>query len=145
MVKPGRRKNIDRAQAIRYRTVGQSLLKSAQALAAIAEPGDPFGNALGIIGIHAAIAYSDALSVAYGGIRSAAGDHGLAVDSFQEALGPAAEPRILRDLTAILAEKDHISYQGEYYTVGEAQRLLRRIERFCTWADTMYDRRPPGG
>ncbi len=143
MARGGGRMSVDRSQAVRYRTVGSSLLRSAQALATVAESADPFGNALGIIGIHAAIAYSDALSIAYGGIRSAQGDHGRAVDVFREALGPSADPDIVRDLTAILAEKDQISYQGEYYTIEEARHLVQRVERFCAWAETMYDRRPP--
>ena len=50
---------------------------------------------------------------------------------------------MVRDFTAILAAKDQISYQGEYYTVEEARQLVARVERFCAWADTLYDRRPP--
>jgi hypothetical protein len=135
MVKGGRRKRVDRSQAVRYRTVGRALLTSAQALATVAESGDPYGNALGIVAIHAAIAYCDALSVGYGSLRSAEGDHERAVEAFQEALGAAADPDMARLLRSILNEKDTISYQGEYYTLAAATRVLGRAERFCAWAE----------
>jgi hypothetical protein len=62
MVKLGQTKSEDRSRAVKYQSVGRALLRTAEDLATMAEA--KFGNGLAIIAIHAAIAYTDALTVA---------------------------------------------------------------------------------
>lgn len=142
MVRSGSAKEVDRSQAERYRRVGASLLASAQALEAIAVEGDPYGNAVGVVAIHSAIAYNDALTIAFRGIKSTEGDHRKAADVLQRAMGSRAEPEQVARLRSILALKDRISYGGQYYTLDEARRLLRSAEAFAEWAERMYKERP---
>ena len=92
MVRSSSSKQIDRSQAERYRRVGVSLLASAQALEAVAVEGDPYGNAVGVVAIHSAIAYNDALTLAFRGIKSTEGDHRKAADVLQRAMGSRAVP-----------------------------------------------------
>ena len=75
MVKRGRAKSIDPAQALRYRTVGESLLRSAGAMVELSDLDRYYGNAIAIVCIHAVIAYNDALTVAFGGVKSTEGEH----------------------------------------------------------------------
>lgn len=63
MVKRGRAKRVDPAQALRYRTVGESLLRSAGAMVELSDLARYYGNMIAIVSIHAVIAYNDALTL----------------------------------------------------------------------------------
>lgn len=143
MVRSGRSKGVDPYQAEKYRRVGASLLASAQALESIAVTGDPYGNAVGVVAIHAAIAYNDALTIAFRGIKSTEGDHRKAADVLQTALGHRAQANQMDRLRSMLSLKDRISYGGQFYTLEEARQLLRSAEAFCAWAESLYAERPP--
>lgn len=142
MVTRGSRKKVDRGQADRYRRVGAALLGSAQVMAELATESDNFGNAIAVVAVHACIAYNDALCIAWKGIKSTEGDHTRAPDTLLVALSHQAPPERVRQLRMVVARKDHVSYQGSYYRVGEAVRLLDDAAAFCGWAEGMYDRRP---
>ncbi|HEX8271801.1 MAG TPA: hypothetical protein VF615_04050 [Longimicrobiaceae bacterium] len=143
MVRSGSSKEVDRHQAEKYRRVGASLLASAQALESVAMPGDPYGNALGVIAVHASIAYNDALTISFRGIKSTEGDHRKAADVLRQALGSRARSEQVERLRSILSLKDRISYAGQFYTLEEARHLLRSAEAFCSWAEALYAERPP--
>lgn len=69
MFKRGRAKSVDPAQALRYRTVGESLLRSASAMVELSDLDRYYGHAIAIVCIHAVIAYNDALTVAFSGVN----------------------------------------------------------------------------
>lgn len=142
MVRRGRRKNLDPHQAIKYFRVARSLRTSALDLVKISDEGSSYGNAIAIVAIHSAIAYADALAIAYGGFKSTEGEHERAVDALQEALGARAVPGQIKALRGIIKEKDSVSYQGIYYTLGEARQLVERLNAFADWAEGLYELRP---
>jgi hypothetical protein len=137
MIRRGRRPAVDPAASVKYQRVGASLMKGARDLEALAAEGDSYGNAIAVIAIHAAIAYTDALSVRFGGFKSAEGDHVRVVDALKEALGKRADETAIRHLRRVLAEKDQVAYQGEYYTIADARRLTAATEKFATWAEDL--------
>ncbi len=123
--------------------MGAALLDSAHVLAEVGTDADSYGNAIAVVAVHACIAYNDALSIAWRGVKSTEGDHGRAADTLVFALGHLAAAEQVRRLRAVLSRKDEVSYQGSYYGVSEATRLLQQAVAFCAWAEDMYDRRPP--
>jgi hypothetical protein len=127
MVRRGRRKELDRTDAVRYMTVARGLRKSAADIGVIAEDGH--GNALAIGAIHAAIAYTDALCIAYGGFKSTEGEHERAVEALKQALGNRMDTGQGRRPLSI-------------YTAADARRLLRKLDSFAEWAEDMYEKRP---
>jgi len=138
----GRCKAVDRSVADKYRRVAASFVESARTLADLADEEDHFGNAIAIVAVHAAIAWSDAVSIAYAGMKSTDGDHVRAADLLQDSLGARTDAQALRSLRSVLQKKDMIAYGGDYYRVSEARALLAKVEAFCAWAETMYERRP---
>jgi hypothetical protein len=134
-VKRGSRKQIDPAQHAKYRRVAGSLLQSARDLSGLSD--SAYGNAIAIITVHASIAYSDALSIRFGGFKSSDGDHTRAVDALQDALGTRAEASMLKKLQRVLGRKDQVSYQGFYFSVLDAQQMLEDLEIFATWAEDL--------
>jgi hypothetical protein len=142
MVRIGSAKDVDPSQAEKYRRVGASLLASARALEAVAVAGDPYGNAIGVVAVHSAIAYNDALCIAFASLKSTEGDHRKAADVLKRALKSRAEPVQAERLRSILGTKDRVSYAGQFYALDEARSLLSEAETFGAWAEQMYRERP---
>lgn len=141
MVRTGRTKHEDRERSAKYQSVGRALLATARDLDLMGEA--KYGNGLAIIAIHAAIAYTDALTVAYREIKSTDGEHVPAVDVLVQALGRQADPEQLRRLRRILGAKSHASYSGSYYTLDDGRAILQELEQFAGWAEErLAERRP---
>ena len=141
MVKLGGTSAEDPSRASKYQAVGRSLLRNSHELDAISET--KYGNGLAIIAIHAAIAYTDALTIAFRGIKSQDGDHARAADVLAHALGQnRSHAEHVNRLRGILQAKSNVSYSGQYYTLEEGRRIVREATVFITWAEDMLARRP---
>jgi hypothetical protein len=79
MVNVGKMRKMDRSQAAKYLRIGRALHSTVRDLNQLAAEGDTYGNAMAIVAIHAAIAYADALSIAFREVKSVDGDHSMAV------------------------------------------------------------------
>lgn len=141
MTRGGRRRVVDRAQAVRYRTVAKRLHESAHDLTDLAE-GDRSGNAIAILAVHAAIAWVDALCIAWGGFKSTEGEHLKSVDALKDALGARADANALKILLGIVQQKDTVSYQGVSYGLARARTMLGKLDQFAAWAEELYESRP---
>lgn len=71
MVRRTNARRVDRQDAPGYAETGRTFLQSALALSDIADEGAPYGNAIGLLAIHAAISYADALTIGFGEKKSA--------------------------------------------------------------------------
>lgn len=120
MVTRGRRKTTDRHQGSKYRNVGSALLQSAQDLENLATDETRYGNAISVIGIHAAIAYNDAITIAYGGFKSTEGEHARAPDALLAALKNPSPEAV--DLLRSVVKKKAVSYQGGVQYDGRCVR-----------------------
>lgn len=143
MVRRSGRTDVPRHRARQYRRVARGLAESAEALHALADEGDRYGNAIGVLSVHAAIAWVDALTIAYGGVKHTGADHGGAADLLLETVPESrmsADAR--RKLRAVLRSKDEVSYMGQFYSVEDAMRLLIRLRAFTQWAHEVFERRP---
>jgi hypothetical protein len=143
MVKLGNTTTEDPSRAVRYLSIGRALHQNSKELEAISD--SRYGNGLAIISIHAAIAYADALAVAYRGIKSREGDHARAADVLAHVLGHRREhERQVTRLRGILQAKSDASYSGRYYTLDEGRRIVHETSEFVRWAEEMFTVRPPG-
>lgn len=141
MVKLGSTTTEDPSRAVKYLAIARSLHRNAQELEAVSE--SRYGNGLAIVAIHAAIAYTDALTIAHRGIKSQDGDHVRAADVLAHALGQRREhvSQVTR-LRGILQAKSNASYSGQYYTLEEGRRILRETTAFVEWAEGLLASRP---
>ncbi|HET6762349.1 MAG TPA: hypothetical protein VFH27_01725, partial [Longimicrobiaceae bacterium] len=129
MVRVGGTKNEHPSRAGGYFRVAQGLRNTAGDLSEMGEA--KYGNGLAIVAIHCAIAYTDALTVAYGGFKSTDGDHARASEALQRALGHRADPAQVRRLASVLDAKSHASYSGRYYTLADGEQIFRKVEEFA--------------
>ena len=140
MVKLGATSTQDRSKAAKYYAIGRALYGTAKDLSTLHEA--KYGNGLAIIAIHAAIAFTDAITVAYREIKSTDGDHRRAADVLVHAVGARADPGQVRRLRGILDAKSHVSYSGNYYTFEDGERILRDVEQYVSWVEELYLNRP---
>jgi hypothetical protein len=120
------------------RTIAKAYLKAAQDEAAFADV-DDIGNPIISQIVHAAIAYTDALTAKFAG-RANQQDHGAAVKNLRDALGnrlPRAQENRLR---RILSEKDVAQYGARLKTKADAERLLAQLVEFAKWAEAELGR-----
>jgi hypothetical protein len=134
-MKLGATRREPRDQAANYRTVARALVETARAVDVLGEA--MYGNGLAIIAIHPAIAYTDAVTIAYREVKSADGDHARAADVLVFALGPRAEPLHVKRLRRVLGAKSKVSYGGAYYTLAEGRDLLWHVEKYAAWAEEL--------
>ena len=126
---------MDPAHHIKYLRVARALASSASDLAGLSEPGDAYGNAMAIIAIHSCIAYVDSLCIRFAGFKSGDGDHLRAVDALKEALGERLDAKTTKCIRRILSAKDAASYQGDYYSVEDARKVVKDLEYLTGFAE----------
>ncbi len=97
-----------------------------------------YWNVAGVLIVHAAIAFTDALTVKIGGVKSGGEDHYQAGQLVQEvvALDPEGK-RALRHFFAIIGEKSLVSYSGKIYRQGEITSLWKHLERYQQWVESI--------
>lgn len=142
MVNLGKTRQMDRSQAVKYLRVARALHSTAGDLNQIAAEGDTYGNAMAIVAIHAAIAYADALSIAFRELKSTDGDHSMAVLTLRQSIGHRADEAQIRRLESIIDQKSAVSYQGQYYTITDARAVVEQLDAFSQWALSLWEERP---
>ncbi len=141
MARRTKNKRVDKGQSTKYADTGRVFLASARALSTLGDEQAPYGNAIGLLAIHAAIRYSDAVSIAFGEQKSTGG-HVDAADHLRTMMGQRLPDDMAKRLQKILLEKDIVSYQGNFYDLAEGRKLLKVAEVFCDWAHDLFQRRP---
>ena len=142
MIRHSRARQVDRLSAGTYRQAGRAFLEAAEALSAVADDDETYGNAIGLLSIHAAIAYADTVSIAYGERKSTAGDHEQAVSVLRGVLAARLPSDMDSLLLSLVRAKDGVAYQGKYYPLQDGRALLERATKFARWADQLYQQRP---
>jgi hypothetical protein len=142
MVNLGKTRQMDRSQASKYLRVARALHSTAEDLNQLAMEEDTYGNAMAIVAIHAAIAYADALSIAFREIKSVDGDHTMAIATLRHALGHRTDDAQVRRLESIIDQKSAISYQGRYYMLADARAVVEKLNSFAQWALLIWEGRP---
>jgi hypothetical protein len=94
-----------------------------------------------IIAIHAAIAFTDALTVSYRELKSTDGDHTRAADLLVHAMGHKADADEVKRLRGILNAKSSASYSGNFYTLADGMRVLTETRIYAEWSAEMMQER----
>lgn len=126
----GRRRQVDRSRWNQFQAVAENFAQAAE-LARTFE----YWNAAGVLVVHAAIAFTDAITVKVGAVKNASSDHAVAADLLEEVVAiDAAGKKAIGHLRAILEEKNLVSYSGQIYRQEDIRRMSRHAARYQTWA-----------
>lgn len=95
-------------------------------------------NAAGLLIVHSAIAYSDAISIKYKGIKIQGENH-YEIISLLDDLIPftEAKKKALNQLKNIIDHKNRVSYYGDVYHKKDIDSLWNHFERYKKWVDVL--------
>lgn len=89
--------------------------------------------------IHAVIAATDAVCVAYAGRRSGDPDHQRAGDLLLEVIGAPARSQLVL-LRTLLAKKNLVEYESRRASRKEGLEGVKKATRFVGWAEEMWQK-----
>lgn len=94
-----------------------------------------------ILFVHAAIAYTDALTIKAGSVKSAGDDHAFVMILVNQTISLTPEDKkALNRLGKILGEKSKVSYGGKVYTQKQADKIKILFIRYRSWIINKIDR-----
>lgn len=124
---------VDKNKSSDYTSVADNFTKGA-------ELAKEFGywNAAGVLIVHAAIAYTDAITIKVAGVKSRGEDHVQAARLMEEVVALDEDGRkALNKLRRLIEEKNLVSYSGEIYQKNDIERMWKLLERYKNWAVEM--------
>ena len=124
------RARVESGKSASFRGMGEQFMKAA----GLARD-HGYWNAAGLLIVHAAIAYADAVSIGLAGMKSTSDSHTDVVHLLAEAAAREKDlDRALGHLKKILDEKNRVAYTGEMFRRQEVEALETHAERFRAWA-----------
>lgn len=94
-----------------------------------------YWNAAGVLMVHAAIAYTDSITIKFGGVRSKGEDHMAAADLLRQVARLDEQDLLaVRHFERIINEKNRVSYEGEIYHQKDIEPLWKHLTRYREWA-----------
>ena len=127
------RKQVDKNKSGDYRKVAENFYGGA----GVAKEYE-YWNAAGVLFVHSAIAYADAVTIKFGGVKSQGEDHIQVVTLLKEILAASDEnKRAFTQLEKIIVHKTSVSYAGDVYSKKDIDNLWKNFERFRNWAENL--------
>lgn len=98
---------------------------------------DLYRNSSALLGIHAAVAYTDALRVGLGDESLAADDHQGAVSSLRQLVGSRGQEVEcgLKHLRSLVSKKSAVAYGKRRLAAEDYQLIFTQAERYAKWAN----------
>lgn len=94
----------------------------------------------GILIVHAAIAFTDALTIKAGGVKSTGESHSLVVELVAQLLQLSkGDRRSLNRLARILGEKSVVAYGGKSYSESQIAGMWRNLSKYREWVKMKLD------
>ncbi|MDP2363414.1 MAG: hypothetical protein Q8M94_06545 [Ignavibacteria bacterium] len=92
-------------------------------------------NAAGVLFVHSAIAYSDAITIKLSSSKSSGDSHFQIVTFLDEVVKESKDKsNALNHLRKIIDQKNLVSYSGDEYSKKGINDMQKNAERFQTWA-----------
>jgi len=101
-----------------------------------------YASAAGLLAVHSAISYSDALLIGLDGARPRGENHSEAIAALKRACtGAKIEPQGIAQLQKLLSAKTDISYGEKPVNEIRITALCEAAKRFETWAERVLHSR----
>ena len=125
------RKSVDKVKARDFKKVAINFYDGA-----VVAKDYEYWNAAGVLIVHSAIAFADAISIKVGGVKCQGEDHLQIIKLLREILSNSTEnAKAFLHLEKIIAHKTSVSYSGDVYDEKDINNLWKNYERFRIWAD----------
>ena len=136
MAKRRGRKSVSRHRFKEYENVAEHFYNAAQDSMSL-----EYWTAAGVLIVHSAIAFTDALCIKMSGVKSVGEDHEDAIILLESSITESKEKsKAINQLRRIIEEKTKVSYLGELYSASQTREMWKRLERFRKWAKVILSR-----
>ena len=130
MAKQKGRKSVPRAEYIKFLNTAEHFYEASKDSMEL-----DYWTAAGVLIVHSAIAFSDALCIKLAGVRSTADDHEDAILLLERTVAQSDnKTKAINHFRRIIEVKTKVSYLGELYTGKQTNEMWKRLERFRKWA-----------
>lgn len=127
------RKKIDPSRYIGFKEVALNFYEGARIASEYS-----YYNAAGVLIVHSAIAYSDAVSIKNGGVKIQGDSHYEIISLLDDLISySSGKNKALTQLKNIIDHKNRVSYSGDVYHKKDIDQLWRHFERYKTWVDEL--------
>jgi len=124
------RKSIARQRFREYHKVADHFYEAAKDSMKL-----DYWTAAGVLIVHSAIAYTDALCIKLSGVKSVGENHEDSVTLVESVVAESeGKSKAINQLRRIIEEKTKVSYLGELYSASQTKGMWKRLERFRKWA-----------
>ena len=131
MVRHAQKLTINRAKAANYKSVAENFYEGAKVAADY-----EYWNAAGVLIVHSAIAYGDAVTIKLGGVKSKGDNHQALVNLLNSIIPISSDKnKALLQLSKIIDHKNAVSYSGDIYTQADIDQLWKYVNRFRSWVE----------
>lgn len=130
------RKSVPRHRYKEYQNVAEHFYDAAKDSMEL-----EYWTAAGVLIVHSAIAFTDALCIKLAGVKSFGENHEDAVTLVESIVAESeGKSQAINQLRRIIQEKTKVSYLGELYSSSQAKEMWKRLERFRKWAKQILQR-----
>lgn len=124
------RKSVPRHRFKDYQSVAEHFYQAAKDSLEL-----EYFTAAGVLIVHSAIAYTDALCIKLSGVKSVGENHDDSITLVESAVAESEEKaKAINQLRRIIEEKTKVSYLGELYSSTQVKEIWKRLERYRKWA-----------
>jgi len=95
-------------------------------------------NAAGVLYIHSAIAYSDAITLKLSGKKCSSDNHYEVIQLLETSVPEIrVDKKAFNNLRSLIDHKNLISYTGDIYQKKDLEKISKSFKRFRKWAETL--------
>ena len=124
-------RKIDPSRSLDFRKVAENFYEGARLASEY-----KYYNAAGVLIVHAAIAYSDAISIKNKSVKIHGENHYEIISLLNDIIPHSEEKKkALNNLKNIIDHKNKVSYSGDVYYKKDIESLWKHFERFKIWAE----------
>ena len=130
------RKSVPRHRFREYQNVADHFYEAAKDSMEL-----EYWTATGVLIVHSAIAFADALCIKLSGVKSVGENHEDVVGLVERIVADGeGKSKAINQLRRIIEEKTKVSYLGELYSPSQTKGMWKRLERFRNWAKEILKR-----
>ncbi len=127
------KKKIEPARYLDFLEVAKNFYEGAKVASEYS-----YYNAAGVLIVHSAIAYSDAISIKNKGIKIQGDNHYEIISLLDDLIAPSEKKKkAIIQLKHIIDHKNKVSYSGDIYSKKDIELLWKQIDRFKAWAEEL--------
>lgn len=135
MVKKYKTSQTERNKYLDYKAVAVNFQDGAKVASEF-----EYWNAAGVLIVHSAIAFGDAITIKFGKVKSRGEDHQNLVNLINALVAETNEKRnALINLSKIIDHKNLVSYGGDVYTRKDIDKLWKYLTRFISWVKPLLE------